>query len=94
MESIIEIEIVCLIDFIERKYIFIFKDYCFMDFGEKVQYFIFDVISDLVFGEFLGYFEKDEDVYDYIKIIMVFILVMLIFGSIFILVNIIQFCFF
>lgn len=40
-----------------------------MDFAKKGQFFTLDVISDLAFGKAFGYLEKDEDVYDYIKII-------------------------
>lgn len=90
MESTIETEIARLIDLIERKYISTPKDYRPMDFGEKAQYFTLDVISDLAFGEPLGYLEKDEDVYDYIKITTASIPAMLTLGSIPTLANIIQ----
>ncbi|KAK4183986.1 Pisatin demethylase [Podospora australis] len=90
METTIETEIARLIDLIERKYISTSTTYRPMDFGQKAQYFTLDVISDLAFGQPLGYLEKDDDVYDYIKITTASIPAMLTLGCVPTLANLLQ----
>jgi len=73
MEGTIDTQIAKFIELIEKKYISTSTEYRPMDFGEKGQYFTLDVISDLAFGQAFGFLEKDDDVFDYIKITKAFI---------------------
>ncbi|CAI4217773.1 unnamed protein product [Parascedosporium putredinis] len=73
MESTIDLQIAKLMELIETKYISRDGTYRPMDMGQKGQFFTLDVISDLAFGEAFGFLEKDDDVYDYIKITKGFI---------------------
>lgn len=73
MESTIDLQIAKLVELIETKYISRDGTYRPMDMGQKGQFFTLDVISDLAFGEAFGFLEKDDDVYDYIKITKGFI---------------------
>jgi hypothetical protein len=68
METTIDTSIASLIHLIESKYLSTPTDFRPMDFAQKAQYFTLDVISHLAFSEPFGYLEKDDDVYDYIKI--------------------------
>lgn len=82
MESTIEAQIASLITLIETKYLSTGGKYRPMDFAQKAQYFTLDVISALAFDEAFGYLEKDDDVYDYIKITGSFIPVMLVLANV------------
>ena len=82
MEATIDKQIGIFVDLIERKYLSTAKEYRPMDLGMKGQFFTLDVISDLAFGKEFGYLERDEDVFDYIKIIEKYIPVMLIMGNV------------
>jgi len=82
MEATIDKQIGIFVDLIERKYLSTAKEYRPMDLGMKGQFFTLDVISDLAFGKAFGYLERDEDVFDYIKIIEKYIPVMLIMGNV------------
>ena len=44
-----------------------------MDLAQQAQYFTLDVITSLAYGRAFGYLERDEDVYDYIKLAEEFI---------------------
>lgn len=82
MEKTIEIEIAKLVELIETKYLSTAHEYRPMDFGEKGQFFTLDVISHLAFGEAFGYLQKDDDVFNYIKITSSFIPIMLVLANI------------
>ena len=77
MESSIETQIAKLVELIETKYLSSGQDHRPMDWGLKAQYFTLDVISDLAWGRPMGFLEQDTDVYDYIKITMESVRVML-----------------
>lgn len=53
-----------------------------MDLAQKGQFFTLDVISDLAFGKAFGFLDKDEDVFEYIKITEQYIPAMLIMANI------------
>jgi hypothetical protein len=82
MEATIEFEIAKLISLIESKYLSTPGNVRSMDLAQKCQFFTLDVISDLAFGHAFGYLEKDDDVFDYIKITASFIPIMLILANI------------
>jgi Cytochrome P450 len=82
MESTIDAQISKLVELIESKYLSTAQQYRPMDLAQKVQYFTLDVISDLAFGQAFGYLEKDDDVFDYIKITDSFIPIMLVLANV------------
>lgn len=67
MEGTVDVQVANLISLIETKYLSTNEDYRPMEFSEKSSFFTLDVISDLAFGQAFGYLNKDEDVYDYLK---------------------------
>lgn len=68
MERTVDDHISRLVHLIETKCLSTPGQYRSVDFARKIQYFTLDVISDLAFGEAFGYMERDEDVFDFIKI--------------------------
>lgn len=82
MEESINIQIAKLVNLIETKYLSTSHTYRPVDFGEKASFFTLDVISDLAFGKAFGYLEKDEDVYDYLKITKSFIPIMMLISNV------------
>ncbi|KUJ15933.1 cytochrome P450 [Mollisia scopiformis] len=82
MEGTIDKQIQNLINLIERKYLSTNKKSEPMDLGQKGQFFTLDVISDLAFGKALGFLDKDEDVFEYIKITEQYIPAMLVMANI------------
>ncbi|KAJ9137073.1 Cytochrome P450 [Pleurostoma richardsiae] len=82
MEATIDAEISNLVQLIETKYLSAPGQYRPMDLAQKGQYFTLDVISHLAFGEAFGYLEKDDDVFDYIKITSSFIPIMLVLANV------------
>ena len=82
MEGSIDIAVDALVHLIERKYISSHTDYRPMDFGEKAEYFTLDAIGLLAFGELFGYLEKDEDVFDYFKIVRTFLPIMVVLADV------------
>ncbi|KNG49861.1 cytochrome p450 [Stemphylium lycopersici] len=81
MEDCVDEQIDAYIRLIERKFISTPEEYRPLNFAQKTQYFTLDVISALAFGKAFGYLEKDEDVYDYIKITESFLPIMLALGN-------------
>jgi hypothetical protein len=90
MEGSIDRQISNLVRLIETKYLSTTQSYKPMDFGQKAQYFTLDVISDLAFGQAFGYLEKDDDVFDYIKITSSYIPIMLVLANVPSLVNLLH----
>ena len=82
MEGTIDTQIAKLVQLIETKYLSTAHDYRPMDLGVKGQYFTLDVISDLAFGHAFGFMDKDDDVFDYLKITKSFIPIMLLLADI------------
>jgi hypothetical protein len=82
MEESINVQIANLIRLIETKYLSSAHSYRPVDFGEKASFFTLDVISDLAFGGAFGYLEKDEDVYNYLKITQSFIPIMMLISNV------------
>ncbi|KAF2112117.1 cytochrome P450 [Lophiotrema nucula] len=82
MEGTIDARVSKLVALIETKYISTATDYRPMDFAQKAQYLTLDVISDLAFGQAFGYLEKDDDVFDYIKITKSYIPIMLVLANV------------
>jgi hypothetical protein len=82
MENSINVQIAKLIHLIETKYLSTSHSYRPIDFGEKASFFTLDVISDLAFGQAFGYLDRDEDVYDYLKITQSFIPIMMLISNV------------
>jgi hypothetical protein len=82
MEDAINVQIDKLIRLIETKYLSSSHSYRPIDFNEKASFFTLDVISDLAFGQAFGYLERDEDVYDYLKITKSFIPIMMLISNV------------
>lgn len=82
MEHTIDQHITRLISLIEDKYLSTHGQYHPVDIARKVQYFTLDVISDLAFGQAFGYMERDDDVFDFIKITRSFFPITLVMANI------------
>jgi hypothetical protein len=82
MEHAIDVQIANFIRLIESKYLSSSHSYRPIDFNEKASFFTLDVISDLAFGKAFGYLERDEDVYDYLKITKSFIPIMMLISNV------------
>lgn len=82
MESTVDLHISNLVKLIQSKYVSTSDVYRPMDFAQKAQYFTLDVISDLAFSKAFGFLEKDDDVYDYLKLTSGYIPVMLVLSNV------------
>ncbi|OAR05796.1 hypothetical protein LLEC1_04638 [Akanthomyces lecanii] len=82
MERTIDEHIKRFIGLIEDKYLSTHGQYRPVDIARKVQYFTLDVISDLAFGQAFGYMERDDDVFDFIKITRSFFPITLVMANI------------
>ena len=56
------------IDLIRRKYISTPTEYRRFDLAQTMQFFTLDIITSLALSKPFGFLERDEDVYDYVKI--------------------------
>ncbi|KAL9624662.1 MAG: hypothetical protein Q9160_001016 [Pyrenula sp. 1 TL-2023] len=68
LEQSVDNRILDLIDLIERKYLSDDSQSKYMDLARIIQFFTLDVISDIAFSNPFGNLVKNEDSYEYIKI--------------------------
>ncbi|KAF2998659.1 hypothetical protein E8E13_008015 [Curvularia kusanoi] len=90
MEGTVDDEIANFVHLIESKYISTGQDFRPIQFGEKASFFTLDIISNLAFGQAFGYLDKDEDVYDYLKITEASISFLILIANVPILADILQ----
>lgn len=73
LEKDVDDQIASWVNLIKAKYISDGGSLKPMDVTLQTQYFTLDVITSLAYGKAFGYLERDEDIYDYIKLAELFI---------------------
>jgi hypothetical protein len=90
MEGTIDRQIRQLIDLVETKYMSTNRNHRPVDFALISQYFTLDAVSDLAFGQAFGYMERNDDLFDFIKITRSYFLISIVIAAMPELVNVLH----